>query len=273
MPNRSDTLLSMFNPKGKGLEIGPSFNPLLRKSDGYNVEIVDHLSAADLREKYRDANVDLGRIEEVDYISDGGTISELVGKPGHYDYCIALHVIEHTVDLVGFLLDCQTLLKEDGVLVLAVPDKRFSFDVLRPACTTGDVIQSHLDGRRNHSLGKMFDEFAYNCLRSGLPAWEAGHKGNLEFFRSLADAKAIFNHARNSGEFFDIHAWQFTPSSFRLIIQDLQEFGLIRLKEKSFVAPEGGEFYATLSCSADSRPQDRLHLAKSAIKEQAGTLA
>ena len=183
-----------------------------------------------------------------------------------------MHVIEHTVDLVGFLVDCQTLLKNDGVLVLAIPDKRFSFDVLRPACTTGDVIQSHLEGRRTHTVGKMFDEFAYNCLRSGLPAWPPGHEGKLEFFRSLGDAKGIFTHARNSGEFFDIHAWQFTPSSFRLIIQDLQEFGLIQLKEKSFVTPGSGEFYVTLSCTVDSKPQDRLQLARRAVEEQAETL-
>jgi SAM-dependent methyltransferase len=271
--SRSEILRSLFDTKGKGLEIGPSFNPLLRKAEGYDVEIVDHLSAEGLRQKYRNANVDLSLIEEVDYVSDGGLISELVGKPNVFDYCIALHVIEHTVDLVGFLLDCQSLLKQQGVLVLAVPDKRFSFDVLRPVCTTGDVVQAHLEGRKGHSLGKMFDEFAYNTLRDGLPAWERSHAGELKYFRSLEDARAIFSHAQRSHEFIDIHAWQFTPSSFRLLVHDLNAFGFIQLKEQAFMDVGAGEFYMTLSCRGAGCPEGRLELAKRAVREQAEILA
>lgn len=270
--SRADILRSLFDVSGKGLEIGPSFNPLLRKAEGYDVEIVDHLSAEGLREKYRNANVDLTMIEEVDYVSDGGLISDLVGKPHAFDFCIALHVIEHTVDLIGFLRDCQTLLKETGVLVLAVPDKRYSFDVLRPVCTTGDVVQAHLEGRTNHSLGKMFDEFAYNCLRSGLPAWERSHTGELKFFRSMEEVQAIFSHVRESNEFIDIHAWQFTPSSFRLIMHDLYRSGFIRMKEKAFMDVGVGEFYMTLSCDGDGCSEDRLELARRAVQEQAQIL-
>lgn len=268
MASRSEILRSMFDFSGRGLEIGPSFNPLLRKSDGYNVQIVDHLSAEGLREKYKNANVDLGRIEEVDYVSDGGPISELVGEPHAFDFCIALHVIEHTVDLIGFLLDCEALLNEDGVLVLAVPDKRFSFDVLRPVCTTGDVVQAHFDGRKRHSLGKMLDEFTYNCLRSGLPAWERANSGELEFFRSIEGARAMFAHVQRNPDFVDIHAWQFTPSSFRLIMHDLGRFGFIQLKEQTFLEGEG-EFYLTLSKRGAGCAEEPIELAKRVVREQA----
>lgn len=268
MSERSEILRSLFDVNGRGLEIGPSFNPLLRKSDGYNIQIVDHLSAEGLREKYKDANVDLASIEEVDYVSDGGPISGLIGKPHTFDFCIALHVIEHTVDLIGFLIDCQALLKEGGVLVLAVPDKRFSFDVLRPICTTGDIVQAHLEGRKRHSLGKMLDEFAYNCLRSGLPAWERANLGELEFFRSMEGARAMFDLVRQSQEFVDIHAWQFTPSSFRLIVHDLNKFGFIRLQEQTFLEGEG-EFYLTMSQTGNGYTGERIKLAKEAIREQA----
>jgi len=270
--SRSDILRSLFDASGKGLEIGPSFNPLLRKADGYDIEIVDHLSAEGLRQKYKDANVDLGLIEEVDHVSDGGAISALVGKPHAFDFCIALHVVEHTVDLVEFLLDCQTLLKRDGLLVLAVPDKRFSFDVLRSTSTTGDVLQAHLEGRKHHPLGKMFDEFAYNSLRSGLPAWDRSHAGELEFFRTLEDAKSIFSHVQNDPKFIDIHAWQFTPSSLRLIVHDLNQFGFIKLKEKDFLDVGQSEFYMTLSCDGGGCGVDRLELAKRSIREQAEML-
>lgn len=268
MNERARILHSLFDARGKGLEIGPSFNPLVRKADGFDVRIVDHLSAEGLREKYRDADVDLDQIEEVDYVSDGGPISELVGEKHVFDYCIALHVIEHTVDLAGFLLDCQALLKESGVLVLAVPDKRYSFDVLRPVCTTGDVIQAHLEGRRRHSLGKLFDELAYNCLRGGLPAWDRSNAGELKLFRSFENARDVFAHVQRTGEFVDIHAWQFTPSSFRLVVHDLNRFGVVELREKAFL--EGaGEFYITLSRSGTGCQEDALELARRAVREQA----
>lgn len=266
--SRAEILLSMFDASGRGLEIGPSFNPLLPKSAGHHVEILDHLTAGELREKYRDAGVDLGRIEEVDHVSDGGSIAKLIAKPSHYDYCVALHVIEHTVDLLGFLKDCEELLKPGGVLVLAVPDKRFSFDVLRPISSTGDVVQAHLEGRTRHPLGKMFDEFAYNCLRAGLPAWGRAEHGALSFFRSMEDAAAMLSHVQKTGEFIDIHAWQFTPSSFRLIVQDLNKMGMIGLKERRF-AEAGGEFYMILSRDAHGCLESSIELAKRAIREQA----
>ena len=122
---RTELILSMIDLSGIGLEIGPGYNPLLPKSFGHRVETLDHATAEQIREKYRnDPSVDISRIEEVDFVSDGRSIAEVVSKSGHYDYIVASHVIEHTTDMLGFLKDCQTLLKKTGNLVLAVPDKR-----------------------------------------------------------------------------------------------------------------------------------------------------
>lgn len=264
---RSELLISLFDTSGKGLEIGPSFNPLLPKKDGYHVEILDHLSAEGLRAKYGEASVDVSRIEEVDYVSDGGSIARLIGKAGHFDYCVALHVIEHTVDLLGFLLDCQSLLTRDGVLVLAIPDKRFSFDVLRPVSTLGGVLQAHWDGGERHARGKVFDELAYNSLRAGIAAWPPGLKGDLSFFHSVEKVRELAEWLDSKGEFVDIHAWQFTPSSFRLLMHDLATMGFLDLREKNFVDVGWGEFFMTLSTTAAGCEVARMELALRAIDE------
>lgn len=267
--NRKDLLFSLFDATGLGLEIGPSFNPLVPKAEGYKVEILDHLSAANLREKYKSApNVDLSKIEEVDYISDGGSIFKLIGKNQHYDYIIASHVIEHTTDLLGFISDCEQLLNDKGVLVLAVPDKRFAFDCLRSYSTTGQILQAHLEKRQRHTPGQVFDEVAYNCLRDGEIAWKNGDSGALSFFRPLSDAKAVFEELQQNDIFYDIHAWQFTPASFRLAINDLSEIGAIRLRENSFHETVGHEFFISLSKSAAGCSVDRLLLAECSISEQ-----
>lgn len=268
--NRNDLLFSLFDPTGLGLEIGPSFNPLVAKADGYKVEILDHLSAANLREKYKSApNVDLSKIEEVDYVSEGGSIFKLIGKPKHYDYIIASHVIEHTTDLLGFLTDCEQLLKDTGVLVLAVPDKRFSFDCLRSCSTTGQILQAHVEKRQRHTPGQVFDEIAYNCLRDGAIAWNIGDNGSLSFFRPLSDAKDVFDGLLlHDDNFYDIHAWQFTPSGFRLAMNDLHEIGATQLRENVFHETVGHEFYISLSKTGTGCSVDRLSLAEYSIGEQ-----
>jgi hypothetical protein len=73
---RSETLRSMFETSGKGLETGPSHNPLMPKTAGFDVEILDYLDAEGLRRKYAAASVDLSAVEEVDYIADGRPMTE-----------------------------------------------------------------------------------------------------------------------------------------------------------------------------------------------------
>ncbi|MBI2769631.1 MAG: methyltransferase domain-containing protein [Burkholderiales bacterium] len=268
--SRRDRLLALFDSTGLGLEVGASFNPLLPKKDGYNIEILDHLSAEDLVGKYQGATgADVSRIEPVDYVSSGGSLFDAIGKPGRFDYIVASHVIEHTVDLLGFLQDCERLLTPTGVLVLAVPDKRYSFDVMRPLTSTGDVLQANLDKRTRHSLGALFDEVAYNSLRSGAPGWAPGSDGPLTFVCDLSRAKQIFEETQGNQHFHDIHAWQFSPSSFRLIVNDLHEIGYLGLREQRFDDDCGGEFFITLSRQGTGPSASRLELAQRALAETA----
>ncbi len=215
--------------------------------------------------------MDLALIEEVDHVSDGGSILDLVGKPGHFDHIVASHVIEHTTDLLGFLKDCQALLKPSGRLVLAVPDKRYSFDCLRPCASTGQILQAHLDKRARHSPGQVFDEIAYNCTREGAIAWGSEAHGPLALFRPLEDAKAFFEHYLQTDTYVDIHGWQFTPASFRLIVNDLAQIAALGLREQAFHEGQGMEFFMALSTDAAGCPVDRLALVQQAVRELRAT--
>ncbi|MDB5875515.1 MAG: hypothetical protein JWQ07_4957 [Ramlibacter sp.] len=264
--DRREQFLSLFDPSGHGLEIGASFNPLLPKADGYDVKVLDHATAEELVRKYKNAGVDVRKIETVDYVTDGGSLLNAVGQEGCFDFIVASHVVEHTVSFLGFLQDCERLLTPKGVLVLAVPDKRFSFDALRPTSSTGDVLQAHLEQRKLHSPGALFDEVAYNCLRTGALSWGRGDEGPLAFAAPLQAAKDIFEATSRDPAFHDIHAWQFTPSSFRLIVNDLHEIGYLGLREDRAV--EGnGEFFITLARGATGSGLSRLQLAQGVIAE------
>jgi SAM-dependent methyltransferase len=265
---RKERILNMIRRDGVGLEIGPSFNPVTPKSEGFNVRIVDHLNANELRTKYENARVDLSKIEEVDYVFSGGSLFDLIGTSNRFDYIIACHLIEHTVDLLGFLVDCEKLLMPTGKLILAIPDKRFAFDCLRPVSTTGQVLQAHLNKGRFHSVGNVFDEVAYNCTRNNSIAWGPRQSGRLKFFRPLSDAKAVYEQLLESPSFHDIHAWQFSPSSFRLMIHDLAEIGAMRLREADFSDSIDQEFVVSMSCNSVGCKISRENLAELVISEQ-----
>lgn len=86
---REQKILECVKRNGIGLEIGPSHNPIAPKSAGFRVHTLDHLSRAGLIEKYRTHNVDVDRIEEVDFIWHGQPFAELTGKRKQYDWIIA----------------------------------------------------------------------------------------------------------------------------------------------------------------------------------------
>ncbi|MBR0655597.1 class I SAM-dependent methyltransferase [Roseomonas arctica] len=130
--------MSMLTPGSFGLDIGPSYNLLLPKSEGFNIETVDYADQATLRSKYASTvNVDIARIEVVDHVTGGRPLTETIPPDRAYDFILASHVIGHTPDLIGFLADCARFLRPGGRLVLAVLGKRFWSDLIHPLTSVG----------------------------------------------------------------------------------------------------------------------------------------
>lgn len=244
--SRSAKVLSTINPRGKGLEIGPSHNPIMPKAAGFDVDILDHLDRDGLRRKYQGHNVDLDRIEEVDFVWSGENLVDLTGRPGQYDWIVASHVIEHTPDLVSFLQQCQALLAEAGRLALIVPDKRYCFDHFGPVTTTGAVLDAHHEGRIRPSPGQVFDHLANAANRNGAAAWSAADDGPLGLIHPTAQAANGWSRASTTHEYLDVHCWRFVPESFSLIISDLRDLGLLDLGIVAQFDTVGCEFYVTL---------------------------
>ena len=245
---RAEIILKLIPSKSLlGLEIGPSYNPIAPKKEGWNIEIVDHLDAEKLRDKYKAWGVNVNLIEEVDYIVGDDGLFSAIGKDGVYDYVIASHVIEHTPDPIQFLIDCQNLLAPNGVLSLAIPDKRFCFDVVKPLSTTGQILQAYIEKRKRHSPGTIFDAYALHANKKGNIVWPGDFdQSNLTFSHSTIEAKEIFDNYISSGMYLDVHAWQFEFESFKKIIIDLNEMDLINMKIQFESGSDGHEFYFSL---------------------------
>ena len=243
---RNTILLERLKKDGNGLEIGPCHRPAAPKKEGFNVEIVDHLSRDGLLSKYKDRQLDLDAVEEVDHIWTGQSYVELTGRKKHYDWIIASHVIEHTPDLIGFLKECDSVLNDEGVVSLAVPDKRYCFDYYRPISSLSRVIDCHLSENRIHSAGTVAEYYLNVVKKSGIGAWDANTEGECNFIHTLEHAVQGMNKVKKHGIYIDVHAWCFVPHSFRLLIKDLCDLGLIPFREVSFTATMGSEFFITL---------------------------
>ena len=253
-------------PAQRGIEIGASYSPILPKSAGYAVLVVDHADQQGLRAKYKDdPNVDIRAIEAVDAIDDGGEFAELDESGQGFDYIVGSHILEHVTDPIHFLQRCERALKPDGRLFLLVPDRRFCFDFFRPASTCGQMLRAYLAGQRRHDPGALFDSAAYASTRNGTYAWTEKEGGAFAFMQGPPAGYAAAT--RDAEEYQDAHGWVFTPSSFRLIHGDLHSLGLIGLGEAFFHDTLGIEFMAVLSRAAPAPAPSRLDLALAALRE------
>jgi len=259
---REEKILSQINIDKPGIEIGPSHAPLAPKKAGFNVHIIDHLTKEQLIEKYTGHGVALDNIEEVDFVWKGQSYTELTGRPGYYHWAIASHVIEHTPDLIGFLQQCEEILTEDGILSLVVPDIRYHFDYFRPVTGISKVIDAYYQKHTIHSAGTVAEYTLNVCTRGGQIAWHEGADAGLSL---LYPAGAAYEHMQRviqQNEYFDFHAWSFTPTSFRLLIQDLNDLKFISLKEVCWYPTAGCEFYISLGKKGHGFEGDRLDALK-----------
>jgi hypothetical protein len=258
--NREEKILRHISKDGCGVEIGPSHSPIAPKRKGYNVHIIDHMSREQLITKYKNHGVRLNSIEEVDFVWHGENYSDLTGKTKYYDWLIASHVIEHTPDLIGFLKDCGTILKNDGVISLVVPDKRYCFDHFRPITGLSKVIDNHFQLNNIHTPGTVAEYYLNVVKKDGNIGWDATSSGKYSFVHSLEDALQGMTSVLDDKKFLDVHAWCFVPHSFRLIIHDLFNLGLIPFKEMDFSPTIGCEFYMTLSRNGKGIDTSRLEM-------------
>lgn len=268
MTSRIDCILRQIEKTGKGLEVGPSYNPVAPKSEGWNIDVADYLDAENLRSKYAAWNVDGSKIETVDHVIGPDGLFATIGLASEYDFIIASHVIEHTVDFIGFLQDCEKMLKSGGILSLAVPDKRYCFDILKPLSTTGQVLEAHLDGRKRHSLGTIFDAHAMHVSRGGEIVFpDNGELDGLTFMHSVQQAADIMNQYKSHAEYMDVHAWHFTLESFELIITDLASMKFISFEILETVPTLGYEFFISIrKTDAVTNSLNRMALMKDAFR-------
>ncbi len=144
---------------GSGIEIGALTAPLVVPA-GVTVQYVDRLPTSDLGAQYKElADADL---VPVSIVGDAQDLSVLADSS--VDFVIANHLLEHLEDPIRGLREMLRVVRPGGVLYLALPDPRFTFDVDRDLTTVAHVIDEYRNGTR-HTRKAHFIEWVDKAER------------------------------------------------------------------------------------------------------------
>jgi predicted SAM-dependent methyltransferase len=136
---------------GDGVEIGALHEPL-GVSDRARVRYVDRMSVADLRSHYPE--LASKPLVPIDILDDGETLRSI--GDATVDFVIANHMLEHCEDPLTALETFLRVVRPGGIVYLAIPDKRFTFDAPREVTSLDHVLRDHHEGaqrsRQEHYL-------------------------------------------------------------------------------------------------------------------------
>ena len=255
----------------KILEIGGGYNPLAPKSKGFNTKTVDHDTAENIYKKYK-AQIENNiysknnKVEYVDYVWKGEFLDNIIKE--RFDIVIASHVIEHIPNVLSFLKSTSNLINNDGIVSLAVPDKRYTFDYFRYPSEFGLAVDNYNNKVSKHSDGDVYNNFGYNCQKNGLSSW-SHNDGHGEFKIPIKFEDIKKQMKLNDSTYVDAHKWVFTPSSFKLFISEANKLGITSLKIVDFFETRGNEFIVHLSLADEQNKyiEDREFLIKNSFFE------
>jgi SAM-dependent methyltransferase len=123
---------------GNGIEIGALGTPMTALPATATITYVDHLDNDGLRHHYPELS---GKpMVHVDKVATASTLSDAF-NPQSLDFIIANHIIEHVDNPLAALIQFHGLLRMGGIVHLAIPDRRLTFDRERPRTSLDHLVK------------------------------------------------------------------------------------------------------------------------------------
>jgi SAM-dependent methyltransferase len=218
-----DGLVALVPRDSALLEIGPFTKPVFRGEGAFYFDVLD-----------RDALVERARAHgqptegcpEIDYVSPTGDLSVVDRQ---FASVFSSHCIEHQPDLVAHLQAVEQILNAGGRYFMMIPDKRYCFDHFLPESTLADVMLAHSERRRVHTYQNVHEHAALTTHNEAPRHWAGDHTDPRAHLVEERTVKARADFKAAEGGYLDVHAWKFTPASFRSILQALAANGLTSL--------------------------------------------
>ena len=245
--SRTARITKYIDKNMKGIEVAPYHSPIAPKKDGFNCLSMDIFDTETLLKNakvdpYEDLSDRIHRIESVDIVSSAVDIEEAInarGELGSFDYIISSHNFEHLPNPIKFLQGCGAVLKPGGVLSMAIPNRRKTFDFARPVSTTTDFLYAYHENQQQPSPYNVFD------FRS---SYVAGFPDQLQYSNQLTEAYDELKTALKDSNpaYKDCHVMVFTLQSFLLIITECILLKLIPFSILEIEDNNEFEFYVHL---------------------------
>ncbi|SRR5690606_1317496 len=243
---KRSSFLDLIDTRRPTLEIGPFGKPSVK---GANVRYFDVLDREGLVARAEIHGVPPDEIPEIHYVSADGDLT-IVDET--FDAIVSCHCLEHQPDLVAHLNAAEAILSDTGHYFLVIPDKRYCFDHFLPESTIADVLQARHEGRRRHTLASVIEHRALTTHNEPKRHWAGDHGEPAVTVERVA--RALEEHRVANGGYVDVHAWKFTPQSFRTILAILHDMSLTRFRPVRVYDTVHGsnEFYAILEKQGDA---------------------
>jgi hypothetical protein len=225
---------------GAILEIGALNSPVFSKPD-HDAYILDWLD----REALIAAYANKQNIRPVDYVAKDKHISACVDRK--FEMVIACHVIEHIPDVISWMAEIDQLTTDSGRIVLAVPDKRYTFDIDRQPTETADLLRAfHLDLDKP-DIGHLFDHlYRYQVVDAGA-IWDGvPHELSSPRF----EIRHAYERAKKMASSYNsVHCHIFTTESFVHVFDELWRIGVTPWKiiDLAGVEKPGNEFLVAMA--------------------------
>jgi len=156
------------------------------------------MSVDGLRKHYPElAKLDL---VPVDIVDDGESLQKL--NAASQDFVIANHFLEHCQDPIGTIRNMLRVVGPGGVVYLAVPDKRFTFDIDREVTPLHHLIADYENGPEASRYGH-YEEWVRQV-------------GHLEGDAAKAEVERLMKMDYS----IHFHVWNF--SAFNAFLQEIQ---------------------------------------------------
>jgi SAM-dependent methyltransferase len=114
------------------------------------------------------------------YIAEAGNLQMI--PSGKYDFLLASHCLEHVANPLGALQEWLRVLKENGVILLVLPDKNATFDHGRPVTAFSHLVRDLEMRTPEEDLTHLEEILALHDLAMDPPA------GNLAAFEKRSRA-------------------------------------------------------------------------------------
>lgn len=199
---------------GEGIEIGALHQPL-QVPPGVRVTYVDHLPVDKLREHYPELrDFDLVPVDVIGTAEDLSRFAD-----GSQDFVIANHLLEHLEYPMRGLLEFQRVLRPGGILYLALPDKRLTFDKKRALTPVEHLIEEQQRGLAEQNRRAHFLDWAEKVDGKAAGAEAEAHADAL-----MAIPYSIHFHVWRPDTFLDFLAA--ARREFPLTLQPVQLAGI-----------------------------------------------